>query len=72
MKVRDVLLVALAAAVTLASVASAVPDAAKQRVAITAKILPTGAAVLTPLENGALEQTRARSAASGHRFRTER
>jgi len=55
MKARQAILVALAAAVTLTSVAAAGPDAAKQRVAITSKILPNGESVLTPLQDGALE-----------------
>jgi len=55
MKARHVVLVALAAAVTLASAAAAGPDAAKQRAAITSTILPNGATVLTPLQDGALE-----------------
>jgi hypothetical protein len=58
MKVRHVVLVALAAMVTLSSVATAGPDAAKQQV----QILATGVAnpassakcVLTPLSPGAL------------------
>lgn len=49
MKVRHVVLVALAAAVTLTSVAAAGPAGAKQRLAIDAKILPGGTFVLTPL-----------------------
>ena len=46
----------LAAAVTLTSVAAAGPDAAKQRVALTATLLPTGIAVIDPLQKGALER----------------
>lgn len=45
-----------AAAVTLTSVASAGPAAAKQRVAIDAKILSRGTFVLTPLQPGALKR----------------
>jgi hypothetical protein len=56
MKVRHVVLVALAAAVTLTSVAAAGPAAAKQRLAIDAKILPGGTFVLTPLRAGALKR----------------
>jgi len=56
MKARHAVLVVLAAAVTLASVAAAGPDAAKQRVAITVTILPFGKGVLTPLQDGALER----------------
>jgi len=49
-------LVALAAAVTLTSVAAAGPEAAKQRVAITMKDLPDGTFVLDPLQPGALKR----------------
>jgi hypothetical protein len=59
MKARYPVLVALAAAVTLTSVAAAGPDAAKQRVAITSKGManPTssGTFVLEPLRAGALK-----------------
>ena len=54
MKVRHVVLVALAAAVGLTSVAAAGPAGAKQRVALTVTILPSGKGVLTPLKDGAL------------------
>ncbi len=54
MKVRHAVLAVLAAAVTLTSVAAAGPAAAKQRVAINAKILPGGTFVLTPLRAGAV------------------
>jgi hypothetical protein len=56
MKVRHVVLVALAAAVTLTSVAAGGSDAAKQRVALTVTILPSGKGVLTPLNDGALKR----------------
>ncbi|OFW72542.1 MAG: hypothetical protein A2Y55_04910 [Actinobacteria bacterium RBG_16_68_12] len=56
MKVRFAILVALAAAVTMAAVAAAGPDAAKLRVAITMKDLPNGAFVLEPLQAGALKR----------------
>ena len=49
MKARVVALVALAAAVTLTSVAAAGPNAAKQRVAIDMKLWPQKTFVLTPL-----------------------
>jgi hypothetical protein len=59
MKVRYAVLVVLAAAVALTSVAAAGPDAAKQRVAITAKGVANPASfgkfVLTPLQAGALK-----------------
>ena len=55
MKARVVALVALAAAVTLASVAAAGPNAAKQRVAIDLKLYPQKTFVLTPLQAGALK-----------------
>ena len=56
MKARHIVLAVLAAAVTLTSVASARPAAARQRVAIDAKILPRGTFVLTPLQPGALKR----------------
>jgi len=55
MKARHAVLVALAAAVTLTSVAAAGPGAAKQRVAINMKILQEESFVLTPLQAGALK-----------------
>src|SRR5262245_35122496 len=42
--------------VTLTSLAAAGPEAAKQRVAITVTILPSGKGVLTPLTDGALDR----------------
>jgi hypothetical protein len=48
--------VALAATVVLTSVAAGSPGAAKQRVAISSTILPSGKAVLAPVQNGALER----------------
>ena len=56
MKARYAMLVALAAAVTLTSVAAAGPDAAKQQVAITMRNLPNGKFVLEPVQAGALER----------------
>ena len=56
MKARYAVLVALAAAVTLTSVAAAGPDAAKQRVAISMKGLENGTFVLTPLQAGTLKR----------------
>jgi len=56
MQARHAVLVALVAAVTLASVASAGPEALKQRVAISSKNLDSGTFVLTPLQAGALKQ----------------
>ena len=47
-------LAVLVAAVTLTSVASAGPGAAKQRVALTVTILPSGKGVLEPLQTGTL------------------
>lgn len=58
MKARHAVLVALAAAITLASAAAAGPGAAKQRVAITTQAKRTttvSAAVFTPLQAGALK-----------------
>jgi hypothetical protein len=54
MKARHAILVALAGAFMLTSVAAAGPDAAKQRVVINMKILPQGKFVLTPLNTGVL------------------
>jgi hypothetical protein len=56
MHARHIVLAVLAAAVTLTSVASAGPTAAKQRVAINTKILPRGTFVLTSLQAGALKR----------------
>lgn len=55
MKARVVALVALATAVTLASVAAAGPHAAIQRVAIDMKLWPQKTFVLTPLQAGPLK-----------------
>jgi hypothetical protein len=58
MKARVVALVALAAAVTLTSVAAAGPDAAKQRVVITSQAsqsVKVSPFVLTPLQAGAVK-----------------
>jgi hypothetical protein len=54
MKTRHAVLVSLAAAVTLTSVAAAGPDAAKQRVVINMKIIPQEKFVLTPMNTGVL------------------
>jgi hypothetical protein len=56
MKARLIVLVALAAAVTLTSIAAAGPEAAKQRVAIDMKLAPKETFVLSPLEAGALKR----------------
>jgi hypothetical protein len=56
MNARVVALLALAAAVTLTSVASAGPHAAKQRVAIDLKLWPQKTFVLTPLQAGPLKR----------------
>jgi hypothetical protein len=57
MKTRQatLVLVALAAAVALTSVAAAGPAAVKQRMAITMKDLPNGTFTLDPLQAGALK-----------------
>ena len=55
MKARHAVLVALAAAVTLTSVAAAGPQAAKQRVAIDLKLWPQKTFVFTPLQAGPLK-----------------
>jgi hypothetical protein len=64
MNVRVALLVVFAAAVTLSSVASASPTAARQRVAIAIKgdTGPNGTFVLSPLQTGALERDAGRAA----------
>jgi hypothetical protein len=56
MKVRHAVLATLLAAVALTSVAATSADAAKQRVALTVTILPSGKGVLTPLKDGALKR----------------
>jgi len=56
MHARHIVIVVFAATATLTSVASAGPTAARQRVAITAKILPDGTAVVSPLRGGALKR----------------
>ena len=56
MHARHIVLAVLAAAVTLTSVASAVPKAAKQRVAINMKVIPESTFVLIPLQPGALKR----------------
>src|SRR4051812_23773456 len=59
MKAKGAVLVVLAAAVTLTAAASAGPQAARQRVAITsqaAKTTHVSAVVLTPLQPGPLKR----------------
>ena len=56
MKVRHAVLVAVAAAVTLSSVAAAGTEATKQRVAITIKGLPNGSFALTSFKAGPLKR----------------
>jgi hypothetical protein len=56
MNARVVALVALAAAVTLTSVAAAGPSAAKQRVGIDLKLWPQKTFVFTPLQAGPLKR----------------
>jgi hypothetical protein len=56
MRAPHAVFVAVAAAVTLTSIAAAGPDAAKQRVSITMKDLPSGAFVLGPQQAGALKR----------------
>ena len=56
MKARMIMLIAAAAAVTLASVAAAGPDGGKQRVAIASKLYPERTFVLTPITSGALKR----------------
>lgn len=47
--------VVLVAAITLASVAAAGPDAARQRVVVTMKALPDGKFALDPVQAGAIQ-----------------
>jgi len=56
MNARLAIVVALAAAVTLSSVAAAGHAAMKQRVAINVKIFPQSRFVLSPLQAGALKR----------------
>jgi hypothetical protein len=56
MKTFSLCLAALAAAVTLTSVAAARPDAAKQRVVVNMKIYPQKTFVLTPMQAGPLKR----------------
>src|SRR5262245_43888446 len=58
MRARHAVLAAFAAAVTLASIASAGSGVAKQRIQLTVQILPGGNGVLTPLQQGGLEVDR--------------
>jgi hypothetical protein len=55
MKALQAMLVALVAAIVLASGAAASSDAAKQRVVINMKIYPQGTFVLLPMQAGALK-----------------
>jgi hypothetical protein len=55
MRARDALLVTVAAAAAMTSLASAGADATKQRVQIDMKINPKKTFVLTPLQGGAIE-----------------
>ena len=56
MRAIQAILVALVAMIILTAVATAGPNAAKQRVAINMKIYPQGTFVLTPLQTGALKR----------------
>jgi hypothetical protein len=56
MKTHYLVLVALIAAVTLASVAAASPGATKQRIAIASKLYPEGTFVFTPVTAGPLKR----------------
>jgi hypothetical protein len=55
MRLGRAALAAVGVAVALSSVAAAGPDAARQRVAITMRALPTGTFVITPLRSGRLK-----------------
>ena len=68
MKALQPILVVLAAAVTLTSVAAARPVAAKQRVAIASKgvaSVPGGTFVFIPLQPGALKRDSGKGSAAG-------
>ena len=56
MHARYMMLAVLAAAVTVTSIASAGPAAAKQRIAINMKVIPESTFALTPLQSGALRR----------------
>ena len=56
MNTKLAVLAVLGAVVTLTPVAAASPEAAKQQVALTVTILPSGKGVLTPLKDGALKR----------------
>ena len=56
MSAKLAVLALVVAAVTVTSIASAAPEAAKQRVALTVTILPSAKGVLTPLTDGALKR----------------
>ena len=58
MSAKLAVLAVLVAAVTLTSVAAAGPEAAKQRVALTVTVLPSGKGVLSPVQDGARERDR--------------
>ena len=56
MQARKIMLAVLAAAVTLTSIASGGPEAAKQRIAINMKVIPESTFALTPLQSGPLKR----------------
>lgn len=56
MRARYIVLAVLAATVTLTSIASAAPTAARQRVAINMKLIPESTFALIPLQPGALKR----------------
>ena len=56
MKARLTVLVVLVAAAALTSAAAAGSTAAKQRMALTVTVLPSGKGVLTPLKDGAMNR----------------
>jgi hypothetical protein len=56
MKARYAVMIAVAAMLAVASLASAAPEAVKQRVAITSKDLPDGTFVLSPFASGAIKR----------------
>jgi hypothetical protein len=67
MNARQAVLVALVAAVAMTSSADAGPGGMKQRVAITATVLPAGKAALIPVQMGTLERDAGRFCCPGSR-----
>lgn len=70
MRARYTVLVALAMALALASVAAAGPDAGRQQIAIVSKMYPGGTFVFTPLTAGALKRDSGKVGAEDSGFNT--